>query len=81
MDAERREAEYRVGLGAVDFPDVTEQQLLDLGAGESHEPEIRQEVALAGQARRRGAAAPQQPLPRKRDVHGAAAPQRIAHPR
>ena len=81
MNDERREAEQAIRLGLLNLADVAQQQLVDLGASHSHESEIGQDVAFARQQPKGGAAAPQQPLPGQGDIHGAAAPQRIAHPR
>ena len=58
-------------LGPVDLADVGGRKLVDARPGDAHHPHVGEHVALAVQVeprqQRRGAAAPQQPLPRQRD--------------
>ncbi len=50
--------------------DVLQHQFVDAAARLANEPEIREEVSLAAEEGERGTAAPEQSLPRQRNIHG-----------
>src|SRR6185436_10680569 len=57
-------------LAPADLGDVGQEQLVDEIAVLAHETEVGEEVFLARERGERRAAAPEQPLPRQRNLHG-----------